>query len=97
MPGRLPDLLRRFEELTLPIWDRFGIRQAGFWTYLVGGSNHDLIYLLAWESMAERAEKWTAFLADPEWIQGRKESEVNGPLTSSISNAFLVPTAFSAV
>ncbi len=35
MPGRMPDLLRRFEEAVLPIWERHGIRQAGFWTYLV--------------------------------------------------------------
>ncbi|MGI9522893.1 MAG: NIPSNAP family protein, partial [Hyphomicrobiaceae bacterium] len=31
-PGRLPALLNRFENTTLKIWERFGIRQAGFWT-----------------------------------------------------------------
>ena len=61
MPGRMPDLLRRFETITLPLWDRHGIRQAGFWTTLVGPSNHDLTYLLAWESMAEREQRWQAF------------------------------------
>ena len=97
MPGRMPDLLKRFEEVTLPIWARLGIRQAGFWTVEVGGSNHDLIYLLAWDSMAEREQKWTAFLADPEWLRKRSESEQNGALISSFSNAFLKPTAFSTV
>ena len=47
MPGRLPDLLKRFETVTLGLWDRHGIRQAGFWTTLVGESNMDLTYLLA--------------------------------------------------
>lgn len=97
MPGRMPDLLRRFEQVALPIWARHGIRQAGFWTVVVGGSNHDLIYMLAWESMAEREQKWPAFLADPEWLEQRRKSEENGPLISSYSNAFLAPTAFSAV
>ena len=97
MPGRMPDLLNRFEHVTLPIWERFGIRQAGFWTVAVGGSNHDLIYLLAWDSMAEREQKWPAFLADPEWVRKRAESEENGPLISSYGNAFWAPTAFSAV
>lgn len=97
MPGRMPDLLARFEEVTLPIWERFGIRQAGFWTVLVGGSSNDLIYLLAWESMAERDEKWTAFQADPEWQEKRAHTERNGPLVANIANAFLVPTRFSAV
>ena len=54
--GRLPALLKRFESTTLELWKRHGIRQAGFWTVLVGdGGNRDLHYLLAWESMAERA------------------------------------------
>ena len=40
--GRLPALLKRFETITLGIWERHGIKQAGFWTVLVGESNHRL-------------------------------------------------------
>ena len=36
LPGRLPALLKRFETATLRIWDKHGIRQAGFWTTAVG-------------------------------------------------------------
>jgi hypothetical protein len=97
MPGRMPDLLKRFEQVTLPIWARLGIRQAGFWTILVGGSNHDLVYLLAWDSMGDRETKWTTFATDPEWIEKRNASEKNGPLISAFENAFLLPTGFSAV
>jgi hypothetical protein len=81
----------------LPIWKRHGIRQAGFWTTLVGESHMDLTYMLAWESMAERETKWTAFQADPEWIKVRAETEKDGALSQSISNQFLTPTAFSSV
>lgn len=97
MPGRLPDLLRRFETLTLGLWDKHSIRQAGFWTTIVGTSNHDLHYLLAWESLAERETKWTAFATDPAWLEGRAESEKNGPLIQTLSNQFLEPTSFSIV
>jgi hypothetical protein len=96
-PGKLPALLRRFEGVTLGIWARFGIRQAGFWTVEVGESNHDLFYLLAWESLAEREQKWTAFAADPEWLEKRAASEVDGPIVASISNTILKPTSFSSV
>ena len=58
IPGRLPLLLKRFEDHTLKIWERHGIRQAGFWTVLVGDGNNDLHYLLAWESLAEREKVW---------------------------------------
>lgn len=97
MPGRMPDLLNRFDTITLKIWERMGIRQAGFWTVLVGESNQDLYYLLAWESLAEREEKWGKFMVDPEWTTKRAKTEENGPLISGYSNSFLQPTAFSSV
>lgn len=97
VPGRLPALLQRFEQTTLALWQRHGIRQAGFWTVMVGESNQDLYYLLAWESLAERERKWGAFMTDPEWIEKRAKSESGGPIVASIANAFLQPTAFSAV
>ena len=75
IPGRLPALLKRFEEHTLKIWAKHGIRQAGFWTVLVGDGNNDLHYLLAWESLAEREKVWETFLADPAWIKARDDSE----------------------
>jgi hypothetical protein len=95
--GRLPALLKRFETVTLGIWARHGIRQAGFWTVLVGESSQDLFYLVQWESLAEREKKWSAFLADPEWIAKRAESERDGAIVASVSNSFLQPTAFSSV
>jgi hypothetical protein len=97
LPGRLPALLERFETVTLGYWERYGIRQAGFWTTIVGGSNHTLTYLLAWESLAERDTKWTAFANDPGWAAARAESEKDGQIVSSISNELLLPTSFSSV
>ena len=97
MPGRMPDQLRQFEDVILPIWERLGIRQAGFWTVLIGQNNNDLHYLLAWESLAEREAKWAAFLKDPAWLEGRKAAEAPGPLLTSLSSAFLQPTTFSSV
>jgi hypothetical protein len=96
--GRLPALLKRFESTTLELWKRHGIRQAGFWTVMVGdGGNQDLHYLLAWKSLAEREAKWNKFASDPEWLAKRAESERDGPIVASIKNMFLQPTAFSAV
>jgi hypothetical protein len=95
--GRLPALLKRFETITLGLWEKHGIRQAGFWTVLVGESNQDLYYLVQWESLAEREKKWNAFQADPEWHAKRAETERDGPIVASLSNSFLQPTSFSSV
>ena len=96
-PGRLPDLNRRFETITLKIWERFNIRPIGFWTVVIGENNHDLYYLLEWESLAERDEKLTAFQNDPEWLEKRAETEKNGPLITHISNSILKPTPYSKI
>ncbi len=97
VPGRLPALLNRFETITLALWERHGIRQAGFWTVAIGDSNQDLYYLLAWESLAEREAKWDAFATDPVWLAKRAETEKDGAIVASVHNQILQPTSFSSV
>lgn len=96
-PGKMPALLARFANHTLRIFEKHGIRQAGFWTTVVGESTNDLTYMLAWESMAERETRWNAFAADPEWLRLRTESEKDGAINANVTNSFLAPTAFSSV
>ena len=97
VPGRLPALLNRFDTITLKLWEKHGIRQAGFWTMLVGDSNQDLYYLLEWESLAEREEKWNKFAADPEWLEKRAETEKDGQIVAKVVNYMLQPTSFASV
>jgi GH24 family phage-related lysozyme (muramidase) len=97
IPGRLPALLKRFETITLELWERHGIKQAGFWTVGIGESNQDLYYLLAWDSLADREKKWNAFASDPEWHEKRADTEADGQIVASVNNQILTPTNFSAV
>jgi NIPSNAP protein len=97
LPGRLPALLKRFEVTTLKLWEKHGIRPAGFFTTLVGASNQELTYFLGWESLAERDKKWGAFATDPEWLAARAKTEEDGQIVDNIVNQLLVPTAFSAM
>ena len=97
VPGRLPALLKRFETATLKIWEKHGIKQAGFFTTLIGESNQELTYFLAWDSLVEREKKWGAFMTDPDWMKARAESEADGQIVANIVSQILTPTAFSAV
>jgi hypothetical protein len=97
VPGRLPDLNKRFSTITLGIWERHGIKQAGFWTTVIGESNMTLYYMLAWESLADRETKWNKFQADPEWHAARAETEKNGPIVAKVTNYILGPTPYSSV
>jgi len=96
-PGKLAAVCNRFATITLKIWETHGIRQAGFWTVMIGENNHDLYYMLEWDSLADRDERWSSFQNDPNWHAARAETEKNGPLITSISNYILTPTAFSNV
>ena len=97
LPGRLPALLKRFDTITLKLWEKHAIHQAGFWTTLVGPGNNDLTYFLKWESLADREKKWNAFQADPEWHTKRAQTEANGAIVARVENSILQPTSFSAV
>lgn len=87
-PGRLPALVDRFENVTFAFWETYGIRPAGFWTTEIGESNQVLHYLLEWESMAEREQKWSAFQADTAWNAARAATETPDKIVASIKNEF---------
>ena len=95
VPGRLTDLHRRFQDLTLRVFERHGMEQVGFWVTDVG-TNNQLHYILRFQDAADRTAKWKAFQADEEWKQGRAASEANGPLTARIVNQIWSPTPYSA-
>ena len=97
VPGKLAALNERFSTITLKIWERHGIRQAGFWTTLIGPSNMTLHYMLEWQSLAEREEKWGAFQADPEWHTKRAETEKDGAIVARVENHILLPTPYSSI
>lgn len=97
IPGRLPDLIKRFDTVTLKIWKKHGIKPLGFWTVLVGKCNQDLYYMLEWKDLADREKVWNGFAADPEWHKARAETEKNGPIVANIESMFLAPTAFSKI
>ena len=69
---------------------------VGFWDTVIGESN-ELVYLCAFDDLAHRERAWAAFMADPEWINARAESEKDGLIIANVKSAFLQPTAFSAV
>ncbi len=95
MPGRLPDLNRRFADITLGFFKKHKIQVVGFWTNELGGSSDQLIYMLAYDSLADREKKWGTFVADPERLAKFAETEKNGPLLRRLTAQILRPTAYS--
>jgi hypothetical protein len=94
VPGRLPDLHRRFRDLSLRLFEKHGLKQIGLWTADTGESNR-LHYILQWNDHTDRERGWKSFAADREWQAGREASEANGPLIARIVTELWNPTDYS--
>ena len=94
MPGKLAALNQRFANVTLKLFEKHGLKSIGYWTEDVGTSN-TLVYILAFEDIAQRERAWAAFRADPERAQAFAETESEGPLVARITNRILRPTDYS--
>jgi hypothetical protein len=94
MPGRMPDIQKRFAEVTMKLFEKHGIKVVGFWEPVIGESN-ELVYICAYDDLAARDRAWKSFGSDPEWLAARKASEVNGPIVERFVNKIWRPTSFS--
>jgi hypothetical protein len=93
-PGKLDDLLARFRDHTIGIFQKHDIVNIGYWLPETNTENK-LIYLLAYPGREAREKSWKEFFADPEWQSVAKESERNGKLVNKVESVFLEPTDFS--
>jgi len=94
--GKLDDLLRRFREHTMQLFEKHGIKNIAYWTPtdepLKGKT---LVYIIAHPTREAAAANWKAFGADPEWQSVRDKSEANGKLVEKIDSTYLALTDFS--
>lgn len=96
--GKSEALHQRFRSLTLRVFDKHQMQVVGFWTpETASETSGDLVYLLAFPDSQAMESSWTAFRADPEWVQGKAASEVDGPLTSRVASQVLLPTDYSPI
>ena len=94
-PGKIQNITDRFGNFTCDAFRKHGFRQVGYWHNRMGGNDHVLTYMLAWESLDERVEKFDTFAKDPERARVFGESEKNGPIVEQVTVTMLRPTAFS--
>ena len=95
-PGKLPDLLARFRDHTITLFERHGMKPLAFWTPLdEPDKSNTLIYILHHPSREAAAANWKAFQDDPEWKSVKEKSEANGKLTEKIDSTYVALTDFS--
>jgi hypothetical protein len=97
--GKLNDLVARFRNDTLRIFEKHGMENVGYWLPTdAPASSNTLIYILAHlahDSRDAATKSWAAFRDDPEWKAVAERTQVNGPIVSKVDSVFLEATDFS--
>lgn len=93
-PGKLNDLIARFQHHTTKLFEKHGMKNIGYWLP-TRPENNDLYYVLSYPNKESRDASWKNFVADPEWNKVRTESELNGKILSSVESVFLTAEDFS--
>jgi hypothetical protein len=95
-PGKLPELLARFRDHTVKLFDRHGMKSLAYWTPVdKPEKSKTLIYILYHPSREAAAANWKSFQDDPEWKSVKDKSEANGKLVDSIDSTYMSLTDFS--
>jgi hypothetical protein len=97
--GKLDNVVARFRDHTVRIFERHHMKSVGYWLPTEGDkAGTTLIYILEHPNREEARKNWAEFSADPEWQKVRAESEVNGRiLAKSPESVFMNATDFSAI
>ncbi len=93
--GRLNDVVNRFRDHTMRIFEKHGMISIGYW--VPKETPNTLIYILAHPSREAATKNWDAFRNDPEWKTARTASEANGPIVLKTQSVFMDPTSFSSI
>jgi len=95
-PGNLDNLLTRFRDHTMRIFEKHGMTNVAYWVPLDPELADDtLIYILRHDSMSAAQASWRAFGSDPEWQEVNEASNRNGPILDSVVRQYMTMTDFS--
>lgn len=95
VPGRLPALIKRFNEVTIDMFRKHGMHLVFLSRTDVGqDSKNQIVYVLRFDSYDDLERRWTAMLSDPEWRAAAARSEEDGPLVASVNRRLLSAAEF---
>lgn len=94
--GKLPELLKRFREHTLTLFEKHHMKSVAYWipTDEPARSN-TLYYMLGHASLEAAKANWDEFRADPQWQAVQKASEANGKFVEKLESTYMTLTDFS--
>ena len=97
-PGKMSALHARFRDHTCKLFEKHGMTNVGYWSPTTGdNAENTLVYILAYPSKEAREKSWKDFVADPDWVKAKADSEKDGVLVAKVETRFMTPTEYSSI
>ena len=93
-PGTLATLSQNFEDTVIPLFEKHGMTNVGYWTP-TDPADERIIYLLSYDDRAARDAAWDAFAADPDFAAMMAERQEGGFMPIQFESVLLEPTDYS--
>lgn len=87
--GKRPDLIKRFQDHTLRLFEKNGIESVAYFLP-TDEADSTLMFILGYPNEESRDDLWNKFANDPEWQEAYKASEANGALVKKVDQVFMV-------
>lgn len=86
-PGKLPNINKRFSEVTFKLFEKHGIHVCDFWEDADGADT--IYYVVSFKDRAHRDAAFEAFGKDPAWTAAFAASHKDGPIVEKVDNYFM--------
>ena len=87
-----------FNSGEIGVFKKLGMHPVFFGETLIGPKMPNLTYMLSFDDLAAREQKWRAFGADPDWKKLRETPGwADAEIVSNISNIMVSPLPFSDI
>ncbi|MDR6880006.1 NIPSNAP family protein [Bacillus sp. 3255] len=91
-PGKMQAILDRFKDHVIGLFTKHNMKIVQFWEDL-DETNNRLYYLVEHTDMETRNLHYDRFRNDPEWLEVRWLSELDGPLVKKQESIYMKTTA----
>jgi len=92
-PGKMKDIHKRFSQITLELFKKHNMITLDFWEDAEG--KEIIYYILEHPSRVARDKNFEDFQKDPEWIEGKRLSELDGPIVENVESIYMSRVPYS--
>ena len=90
--GRMINIKNRFKDKTFELFKKHDMIIVDFWEDLFA---EKIYYLVQHPDIETRNKNFEAFIQDPEWIETKRISELDGPIVEKIESYLMSRVSFS--